>query len=141
MFYCNSSLYLLGFFSLSWSLPFNSFILILIITGSIYFILLDELIMGSAQRRIGPFNLGLLLRFKVFWIIKKVEKELLIKVLTLFVLNHAFYWAFDDISLFISLWMKRCHVTNWKTARSINQKVFQLKKAVIICSSKLLKTP
>jgi hypothetical protein len=33
-------------------------ILILLIIGSIYFILLDELIMGSAQRRIGPFNLG-----------------------------------------------------------------------------------
>jgi len=30
----------------------------LIIVGSIYFILLDELIMGCAQRRIGPFNLG-----------------------------------------------------------------------------------
>ncbi len=34
------------------------FKVILIITGSIYFILLDELIMGSAQRRIGPFKLG-----------------------------------------------------------------------------------
>jgi len=33
-------------------------IAILIITGSIYFILLDELIISSAQRRIGPFNLG-----------------------------------------------------------------------------------
>ena len=33
-------------------------IVILIIIGSIYFILLDELIMGSAQRRIGPFNVG-----------------------------------------------------------------------------------
>ena len=33
-------------------------IAVLIITGSIYFILLDELIIGSAQRRIGPFNLG-----------------------------------------------------------------------------------
>ena len=31
---------------------------ILIITGSIYFILLDELIIGSVQRRIGPLNLG-----------------------------------------------------------------------------------
>jgi NADH:ubiquinone oxidoreductase subunit H len=30
----------------------------LIITGSIYFILLDELIIGSAQRRIGPLNVG-----------------------------------------------------------------------------------
>jgi len=29
-----------------------------ILICSIYFILLDELIMGSAQRRIGPFNLG-----------------------------------------------------------------------------------
>ena len=33
-------------------------IAILIITGSIYFILLDELIIGSVQRRIGPLNLG-----------------------------------------------------------------------------------
>ena len=31
---------------------------VLIIIGSIYFILLDELIIGSVQRRIGPFNLG-----------------------------------------------------------------------------------
>ena len=30
----------------------------LIIVGSIHSILLDELIMGRAQRRIGPFNLG-----------------------------------------------------------------------------------
>ena len=30
----------------------------LIIVGSIHSILLDELIMGCAQRRIGPFNLG-----------------------------------------------------------------------------------
>ena len=30
----------------------------LIIVGTIYFILLDELIMGCAQRRIGPLNLG-----------------------------------------------------------------------------------
>ena len=29
-----------------------------VIIGSIYFILLDELIMGCAQRRIGPLNLG-----------------------------------------------------------------------------------
>jgi len=29
-----------------------------IVIGSIYFILLDELIIGSAQRRIGPFNVG-----------------------------------------------------------------------------------
>ena len=34
------------------------YIIVLIITGSIYFILLDELIISSAQRRIGPFNLG-----------------------------------------------------------------------------------
>jgi NADH:ubiquinone oxidoreductase subunit H len=32
--------------------------LLIIILGTIYFILLDELIMGCAQRRIGPFNLG-----------------------------------------------------------------------------------
>ena len=32
--------------------------LILVIIGSIYFILLDELIMGCAQRRIGPLNIG-----------------------------------------------------------------------------------
>jgi len=31
----------------------------LIIVGSIYFILLDELMMGCVQRRIGPFNLGI----------------------------------------------------------------------------------
>ena len=34
------------------------FIIGLIIVGTIYFILLDELIMGCAQRRIGPLNLG-----------------------------------------------------------------------------------
>jgi len=32
--------------------------LFLVIIGSIYFILLDELIMGCAQRRIGPLNIG-----------------------------------------------------------------------------------
>ena len=32
--------------------------IVLIIVGSIYFILLDELVMGCGQRRIGPFNLG-----------------------------------------------------------------------------------
>ena len=32
--------------------------LVLIIIATIYFILLDELILGSAQRRIGPFNVG-----------------------------------------------------------------------------------
>jgi len=37
---------------------FTLSVFILIITGSIYFILLDELIISSAQRRIGPFNLG-----------------------------------------------------------------------------------
>ena len=36
---------------------------VLIITGSIYFILLDELVMGSAQRRIGPLNLGFIICF------------------------------------------------------------------------------
>lgn len=34
------------------------FMLLGVIIGSIYFILLDELIMGCAQRRIGPLNLG-----------------------------------------------------------------------------------
>jgi len=34
------------------------FILLFIIIGSIYFILSDELIISSAQRRIGPSNLG-----------------------------------------------------------------------------------
>jgi len=29
-----------------------------ILIAAVFFILLDELIMGSAQRRIGPFNLG-----------------------------------------------------------------------------------
>ena len=33
-------------------------ILLTVVIGSIYFILLDELIMGEAQRRIGPFNIG-----------------------------------------------------------------------------------
>ena len=32
--------------------------IIFILIGSIYFILLDELIMGCSQRRIGPLNLG-----------------------------------------------------------------------------------
>ena len=36
----------------------NSSTLFFLILGSVFFILLDELIMGSAQRRIGPFNLG-----------------------------------------------------------------------------------
>ena len=42
------------------SIYYNDFftIAVLIITGSIYFILLDELIIGSVQRRIGPLNLG-----------------------------------------------------------------------------------
>ena len=34
-------------------------IIFLVIVLSIYFILLDELIIGSAQRRIGPLNIGL----------------------------------------------------------------------------------
>ena len=34
------------------------FMLLGVIIGSIYFILLDELIMGCAQRRIGPLNIG-----------------------------------------------------------------------------------
>ena len=33
-------------------------IVIVIIIGSIYFILIDELVIGSVQRRIGPFNVG-----------------------------------------------------------------------------------
>ena len=34
------------------------YLIVIILIGSIYFILLDELIIGSAQRRIGPFNVG-----------------------------------------------------------------------------------
>ena len=40
----------------------------LIIVGTIYFILLDELIMGCAQRRIGPLNLGGYGFYSCYWI-------------------------------------------------------------------------
>jgi NADH:ubiquinone oxidoreductase subunit H len=39
-------------------LYYHEFILLILLLGTIYSILLDELIMGNTQRRKGPFNLG-----------------------------------------------------------------------------------
>ena len=50
--YCNQPLITQYFY------PLFRLMIFLVIIGSIYFILLDELIMGCAQRRIGPLNLG-----------------------------------------------------------------------------------
>jgi len=38
--------------------PFILFLYFVVLISSVYFILLDELIIGIAQRRIGPFNVG-----------------------------------------------------------------------------------
>ena len=67
--YSNLNLYITllmnnKFYPLSWFM-----VIVVIIIASIYFIILDELIIGSAQRRIGPLNLGwygILLIFRWF---------------------------------------------------------------------------
>ena len=56
----NININILVYFNQYYNIIINISIIIyiIIIINIIYFILLDELIMGSSQKRIGPLNLG-----------------------------------------------------------------------------------
>ena len=72
-------------------------ILVLIIVGSIYFILLDELIMGSAQRRIGPFNLGW------YGILSSIINGCNLIITQLIIPKLHFYFGFQSFPIFFFL--------------------------------------
>ncbi len=72
-------------------------IVILIIIGSIYFILLDELIMGSAQRRIGPFNLGW------YGILSSIINGCNLIITQLIIPKLHFYFGFQSFPIFFFL--------------------------------------
>ena len=68
--------------------------IILIIIGTIYFILLDELIMGSAQRRIGPFNVGW------YGILSSIINGCNLIITQLIIPKLHFYFGFQSFPIF-----------------------------------------
>ena len=70
--------------------------LLFILIGSVYFILLDEFIMGLMQRRIGPFNVGW------YGILSSIINGLNLIITQLIIPKLHFYFGFQSFAIFFS---------------------------------------